>query len=143
MKRERLRSTPSWRNQGARRDCALVMLDESKPGLRGMGVVRILLLFSFSHGTKKYPCALVEWFKLYDGHPDTTTGLWRVVPELHQGVRLQSVIHLDSLLRGVHLLPAFGRQFLPTNFDSSDTLSAFSSYYVNKYADHHSHEIIY
>ncbi|KAJ3513069.1 hypothetical protein NMY22_g15152 [Coprinellus aureogranulatus] len=143
MKRERIRSVPSWRKGGERRDCALVTLDSTKPGLRGMGVVRVRLLFSFVHGSTVYPCALVEWFKRYGSHPDSVTGMWRVVPEYKDGHCLRSVIHLDTFLRGVHLLPAFGPTFLPTDFDTSKTLSSFAAYYVNKFADHHSHEIIY
>lgn len=143
MKRERIRSVPSWRNQGKRRDSALVVVDETKLGLKGMGVVRVQLLFSFTYGAKTYPCALVDWFKNYGRAPDPVTGLWRVVPEYEHGQRVQSVIHLDSLLRGVHPLPAFGSSFMPPHFNREDTLDAFASYYVNKFADHHSHEIIF
>jgi hypothetical protein len=143
MKRERIRSVPSWRNRGERRDCALVVVDEAEAGMKGMSVVQVCLLFSFIHGTKTYPCTLVDWFKTYGRSPDPVTGLWRVVPEIESGERVQSVIHLDSLLRGVHLLPSFSSQFIPTNFNRDDTLDAFAAYYVNKFADHHAHEVIY
>ncbi|KAJ3502936.1 hypothetical protein NMY22_g18422 [Coprinellus aureogranulatus] len=145
MKRERLRSTPLWRNQGERHDCALVVVNRSLPGMKGLAVARIALLFSFKHGAHTVPCALVDWFKTYGGHPDPVTGLWRVIPEFRQHQHVCSVIHLDSLLRGVHLLPAFNVDSspLPYNFHNIyDTLSSFASYYVNKYADHHSHEIV-
>jgi hypothetical protein len=143
MKREHIRSVPSWRKRGERRDCALVVVDESKPGMKGMGVVQVRLLFSFTRGTKTYPCALVDWFRTFGRGPDPVTGMWRVVPELERGEHVQSVIHLDTLLRRVHLLPVFGSHFLPSNFNRDDTLDAFAAYYVSKYADHHSHEIIY
>jgi hypothetical protein len=143
MKREHIRSVPSWRKRGERWDCALVVVDESEPGMRGMGVVQIWLLFSFTHGTKTYPCALVDWFKASGRGPDPVTGMWRVVPEVRNGEQVQSVIHLDTLLCGVHLLPIFGSGFLPPHFNYDDTLDAFSAYYISKYADHHSHEIIF
>ena len=47
MKRERIRSTHQWRNQGPRRDCALVVEDENQPGLKGLTPVRVMLFFSF------------------------------------------------------------------------------------------------
>ena len=53
-----------------------------------------------------------------------------------------SVIHLDAFLWGVHL-PIFGSDFLPINFDYTQTLDAFQAYYVNNFADHHAHEIIF
>ena len=54
-----------------------------------------------------------------------------------------SVIHIDAFLRGVHLLPIFGSNFLPITFDYTQTLDAFQAYYVNRFADHHAHEIIF
>jgi hypothetical protein len=47
-------------------------------------------------------------------------------------------------LRGAHLIDVAGKEFVPlTNFDFSDSLDAFEAFYVNKYADHHSHEIAF
>jgi hypothetical protein len=75
--------------------------------------------------------------------PDADTGMWKVRPDIRQSQRWCSVIHLDAFLRGAHLLPIFGHKFLPTNFDYSYSLDAFAGYYVNHFADHHSHEIIF
>ncbi|KIM37143.1 hypothetical protein M413DRAFT_31087 [Hebeloma cylindrosporum] len=44
---ERIRSCPSWRKKAPRRDCAFVVEDEDKPGMRGMNVARVQLFFSF------------------------------------------------------------------------------------------------
>ena len=143
MRRERIRSCSLWRGKAPRRDCALVVEDEDKPGMRGMNVARIQLFFSFSYDGKKYPCALVEWFSRLGRSPDSETGMWKVRPDIRRGQRLCSVIHLNSLLRGAHLLPIFGNRFLPINFDYTYSLDAFAGYYVNHFADHHSHEIIF
>ena len=142
MRRERIRSCPMWQGKAPRRDCAFVVEDEEKPGMRGMNVVRVQLFFSFSHNGKQYQCAFVEWFSRVGRSLDGETGMWKVRPDIRQGQRLCSVIHLDSFLRAAHLLPIFGRSFLPINFDYTYSLDAFSSYYVNHFADHHSHEII-
>jgi hypothetical protein len=142
IRRERIRSCPLWRGKAPRRDCAFIVEDEEKPGMRGMNVARIQLFFSFTHNNKLYPCALVQWFSRIGRSPDFETGMWKVRPDVRHGQRLCSVVHLDSILRGVHLLPIFGRGFLPVNFDYTYSLDAFAAYYVNHFADHHSHEII-
>ena len=45
-----------------RQDCAFIVEDQNKLGMHGMNIVHIQLFFSFSHDSKQYPCALVEWF---------------------------------------------------------------------------------
>lgn len=147
MKREHIRCTPRWRTQGKRCDCALVVKDEEKPGMKGMSAVRVKLLFSFEHEETVYPCALVEWFKTYGNRPDAATGMWRVRPQMAGGgqhpAQLVTVVHFKSFLRGVNLLPCFGSHPLPDGFLYSYSLEAFEAFYVNKYADHRAHELIY
>jgi hypothetical protein len=120
-----------------------VVEDEDKPGMRGMNVARIQLFFSFAHNGKEYPCALVDWFSRMGRSRDSEMGMWKVRPDIRQGQCLCSVIHLDSFLCGAHLLPIFGKIFLPINFDYSYSLDGFAGYYINHFADHHSHEIIF
>ncbi|KAF8815595.1 hypothetical protein BYT27DRAFT_7079551, partial [Phlegmacium glaucopus] len=143
MCHERIRSCPLWRKKAPRRDCALVVENEERPGMKGMNVVRVQLFFSFHHNEKTYPCALVEWFSTVGRSRDSTTDMWKVRPDIQRNGRLLSVIHLDAFLRGVHLLPVFGSEFLPINFHYTQSLDAFQAYYVNHFADHHSHEIIF
>jgi len=110
--------------------------------MKGLTPVRVILLFSFIHQHKTYPCALVEWFKKYGSHPDKETGMWKVRPHFIGRRRLTTVIHLDSLLRGAHLLPVFhGATHLPVDFHYSYSLDAFEAYFVNKYADHQMYEL--
>ncbi|KAJ6527460.1 hypothetical protein B0H19DRAFT_969690 [Mycena capillaripes] len=143
MRRERIRSTPSWRKHGARRDCAFAVEDQDKPGFRGMSVVRIKLFFSFVHDGVEYPCALVEWFKKVGRSSDACTGMWVVEPELRGKHRLVTILHLDSLLRGAHLIPVFGSSHIPIGFRFSHSLDAFNAFHVNKYIDHHANEIAF
>ena len=49
----------------------------------------------------------------------------------------------SSFIQGVHLLPVYGSDFLPINFDYTLTLDAFQAYYINHFADHHAHEILF
>ncbi|KAJ7750542.1 hypothetical protein B0H16DRAFT_1842627 [Mycena metata] len=143
MRQERIRSTPSWRKHGARRDCAFAVEDQDKPGFRGMSVVRVKLFFSFDYDGVEYPCALVEWFKKVGRSPDVTTGMWIVEPELRGKHRLVTILHLDSLLRGAHLIPVFGEDYLPVGFPFTYSLDAFKAFHVNKYIDHHANEIAF
>lgn len=53
------------------------------------------------------------------------------------------ILHVDSMLRAAHLLPVFGSRPLPRKFYFSNSLDAFNSFYINKYADHHMNEIIH
>ncbi|PSR75831.1 hypothetical protein PHLCEN_2v8863 [Hermanssonia centrifuga] len=143
MRRERIRSCPSWRRKEARRDCAFAVRDLSQPGMPGMFVVRVLLFISFIFEEKTYPCALVEWFSLCGNERDPITGMWVVEPDLNDcGQREVSVLHLDAIVRNAHLIPVFGETFLPGDFHHSLSLSSFRAYYVNQYADHHIHEVL-
>ncbi|KAJ7710163.1 hypothetical protein B0H14DRAFT_3641076 [Mycena olivaceomarginata] len=71
MRRERIRSTPTGRKHGPRRDCVFVVENQGEWGFRGMSVARIRLFFSFTH----------------DGiavgrSPDSETGMWIVEPKI-------------------------------------------------------------
>jgi hypothetical protein len=77
--------------------------------MQGLLVARIWLLFSYLypyHG-KDIPCALVTWFIHPCDNPehDKETGMWKVVPECGANdEQLVQVIHLNMILRGIHLL---------------------------------------
>ena len=144
MHHKRLHSTPSWCGRGPCHDTALVVEDQSKPGMWGLRVVRIKLLFLFNFKGVYYPCALVEWFWRKGDRPDLDMGLWMVEPEMTHSDHDMSVLHLDTFLHGAHLLPLFdGHWPLPHNFHWSYTLDAFHTYFVNKYINHASHEMVF
>jgi len=144
MHRERIRATRSWRNGPARYDCVAAVTDASADGMRGLTVGRVRLFFSFRSFGVRYPCALVEWFEKVGAEPDEITGMWVVAPEYHHdGSRVRNVVHLDTILRNVHLLPTFGATYVPRGLDFTSSLDAFRAFYVSKYADHHSHEILF
>ncbi|KAJ6622755.1 hypothetical protein B0H10DRAFT_1873823 [Mycena sp. CBHHK59/15] len=146
MRRERIRSTPSWRKKGPRRDCAFVVEDQNTDGFRAMSVVRVKLFFSFQFDGVEYPCALVEWYKKIGRRPDSDTGMWMVEPEVRRTrarEAVMTVVHLDSLLRGAHLIPVFGSRYLQPGFRHTWSLDAFEAFFVNKYIDAHANEIAY
>ena len=142
MHHQIIRSTPSWRRKEAQYDCILVVEDEDKPGMQGMSVGHVRTFLSFSYNDITYPCALIDHFKRVGCGPDPVTGMWKVWPEFVGHIPVWSVVHIDMILHNVHLIPAFGDGFIPRQLHYSKSLDIFSSYYVNKYADHHSFEVI-
>ncbi|KAJ7862335.1 hypothetical protein B0H14DRAFT_3613333, partial [Mycena olivaceomarginata] len=122
MHHERIRATKSWyRGPRAIRLC--------------LHAARVRMLFRFKYRGIDYPCALIHWFTARGDQPCPETGMW--IPSL-------AVVHLDCLLRGAHLIGVAGRDFIPIhNFGFSDSLDAYKAFYVNKYADHHAHEIAF
>ena len=142
MHRQIIRSTPSWHQKDPRYDCVLVVEDQDKPGMRGMIVGRVRTFLSFSYDDTVYPCALIDRFKQVGQGPDPITGMWRVQPEIVGSRHQQSIVHIDTILRNVHLIPVFGTGFIPHRVHYSNSLDIFSLYYVNKYADHHLFEVV-
>ncbi|KAF8814419.1 hypothetical protein BYT27DRAFT_7219856 [Phlegmacium glaucopus] len=145
MHREYIRSTRSWKNGPAQHDCVFVERDPDEVGFRALGVAQVQLFFSFEYDQVLYPCALVRWFETYGNAPCPETGMWMVQPDVDVRLRQRicSVIHIDSILRAAHLIGIYGPNFIPPTLTYSQSLHAFKLFYVNKYADHHSHEIAF
>ena len=146
MYRQRIRATPLWRRgdiPAPRYDTILVSTGSDTDGFLGTHVARVKLFFSFNYNDIEYPCALVEWFERVADVPEEETGMWLVRAELTpRSTRYASVIHLDTVLRGIHLLPYFGDQFVPGELHYSTTLDNFRYFYVNKHIDYHAFETI-
>ncbi|KAJ7159339.1 hypothetical protein C8R43DRAFT_881825, partial [Mycena crocata] len=135
-------SDPSghWRKIGPRRDCAFVVEDQNTNGFRALSVVHVKLFFSFQYDGVDYPCALVEWYKKIGRGPDSDTGMWMVEPEVRRNRgrdTVTTVVHLDSFLRGAHLIPVYGSKFLQSGFRHTWSLDTFEAFFVNKYIDVH------
>jgi hypothetical protein len=146
MRCERIRAVKSWRKGPGRYDTVFVNTNSSAAGMRGLDVARVRLFFSFTHEGVKYPCALVHWFARVGDSPNDNTGMW-VVDELdasnEDGEPPATILHLDTIVRAAHLLPVFGHEHVLRTLSFTDTLDTFTSFYVNKYADHHAFEIAF
>ncbi|KAI0065531.1 hypothetical protein BV25DRAFT_1868788 [Artomyces pyxidatus] len=140
MHSELFRSTPAWYGQYERRDTVLVQNGSEDDVMRGMVVGRVMLLMQFTHEDVRYSCALVEWFLPVDDEPDPVTGMWIVKPEMVHGRRNVGVIHLDCMVRACHLIGLYGHKRLDKDFHFADSHVAFKGFYLNRYADYHSHE---
>ena len=112
--------------------------------MQGLLIARVYLFFRFSFANREYPCALVHWYTK-SAEPDAVTGLWVVEPEYtRHRYRNMGIVHLDSVVRGAHLLPRFpSNTQLPREIDYIHTLDVYRSFYVNKYVDHHAFEIAF
>lgn len=144
MHRERIRAVSSWRKGPARYDCAFLEKDPGLAGFRGLHVVQVLLFFKFTLDKTEFPCALVSWFSPIGDDPCEDMGMWIVEPDLDaHGHRVTSVVHLDCILWGAHLIGVTGKEKVPRKLQHSDSLDAYKAFYVNKYIDHHAHEIAF
>ncbi|KAJ3793604.1 hypothetical protein GGU11DRAFT_691480 [Lentinula aff. detonsa] len=74
--------------------------------------------------------------------------MWTVCPsylDARQHRPHLAVLHLDSLLRGIHLIPIYGSRALPRSQGLAhyNSLDVFTAFYVNRFADYHSNEILF
>ncbi|KAG1834004.1 hypothetical protein DFJ58DRAFT_719386 [Suillus subalutaceus] len=138
MRREHIRATPSWHGGESRHDCIFVNMgaDFDSP-MGGLAVVRVLCFFSFNYWTSYYPCAIVHWYSYVLEGRDPDTGMYIVTPTTTgDGVPDISIIHIDAIFRAAHLIPVYGLDFIP-KISPHNLYDMFNSYYVNRYADHH------
>ena len=150
MKHEHIHAIKSWRHGSGPYDTMFINVahnddDSSSPqGLLGLGVARAHLFFSFTLDGVKYPCALVQWFSCTQDMPSDITGMYTVVPDrLCNGQPVMMVIHLNTVFRAAHLLPVFCSQpALSKRQRHEQTLDSFSEFFVNRYIDHHSFEVL-
>ncbi|KAJ3529105.1 hypothetical protein NMY22_g9137 [Coprinellus aureogranulatus] len=142
MQRQTIRCNPNWRGQ-PRMDTVFVSQSDA-PGMPGMLIAQVRLLFSFadSYTKRTHQCALVNWFLTEGDEPDPSTGMWVVRREEIDGIRPLQVIGLDTIVRGAHLLPVYGNGRLQEDFTYVIALDAFDTYFVNPYIDHHAHELL-
>ena len=144
MKCERIHAVDHWRRWPGRYDTLFISTDSSAPGILGLEVARAHLFFSFTHNGIMYPCALVHWFSRKNDAPSDITGMWVVEPDIYpDGKPITSVVHLDTVFRAAHLLPVYrNHQSLSRHQRYEQTLDLFSEFYVNRYIDHHTFEVV-
>jgi hypothetical protein len=142
MYRECICSVSSWQRGPACCDCVFVEHDPELPGFQGLYAARIWLFFKIKHCSITYPCALLMWFSAVGDNPCPDTGMWIVEPDFDTyGQQIMLVVHLDTILRGAHLMGRADKHSIPHQLKHTDSLDAFKSFYVNKYIDYHAHEI--
>jgi hypothetical protein len=141
MHQEQIRSTPSWYDH-PHHDTIFFILDDTLSSMKGMVIARVQLLFSFNYRGVDQHCALVNWLVRKDNKPDPDTGMWIVSLEKRNGVPTTQVIDVKTIVRAAHLLPVFGQDMVPSDVSHYNSLDRYQSFFVNKYTDHHSHELL-
>jgi hypothetical protein len=131
-----------WCGEMACCDTVLVSVHDFQYGIYRMLVTCVLLFFSFHdvYLDKDIPCALVNWFIPNGDEPDELTRMWVVETEHEGNTHMLEVIHLDTIVRGTHLLLLYGSAFLLEDFHYSVSLDVFKFYFVNHYIDQHAHK---
>ena len=142
MRCEHIRATPSWRKGPSCYDCVLINSYPDVDGARGFEIAHVYLFFSFNYHMKEYQCVLIQWLSFVDTEPDEETGFWLVWRDVKDdGCPHLAVIHVDSIYRAVHLLPAHcNNRFVNREVTMHSSLDTFDLFFVNRFADHHAFE---
>ena len=53
-----------------------------------------------------------------------------------------AVVHVETIFRAVHLLPFFAHEPVIQGVTHDNSLDSYTAYYVNRFADHQSFEIL-
>ena len=107
-------SNPSWWQGPPHHNCVFIKKDSELDGMHGLDVAQVLLFLSFTSCHILYPCALVQRFVIVGDAPCSDTGMWIVKPKMEDNsTQVTSIIPVDSILWGAHLIGVYGKQFLP------------------------------
>ncbi|KAF8833516.1 hypothetical protein BDN67DRAFT_985983 [Paxillus ammoniavirescens] len=120
-------------------------------GMRGLEIAQVLCFLSFVFEGEVYLCAVVHWFNKVADEADEDMGMWIVQPGYHdidndQEHHLErdlAVIHINTVYRMAHLISLYGNEFISKEIKHFHSYNTFNSFYVNKYADHHTFEIAF
>ncbi|KAI9572440.1 hypothetical protein HD554DRAFT_2015159 [Boletus coccyginus] len=139
MHKEYIRSCPMWRGEGPYYDYVFIGTDPDVEGMHGYEIAYIFCFFSFVYKDITYPCAVIHWYDKVSKEPDKSTGMWIIHPAtLFSCQPNYAIIHIDSIYHVAHLIPVYGTHPISLEIKSHHSYDAFNTFYVNKYANHHS-----
>ena len=58
------------------------------------------------------------------------------------GVRVVRKHNMKTIVRAAHLILVFGSKNVPSDVYHYNSLDIYWTFFINKYADHHSHELL-
>ncbi|KAJ7213663.1 hypothetical protein C8J57DRAFT_1096710, partial [Mycena rebaudengoi] len=86
----------------------------------------------------------VTWFSPIGDAPCPDFGMCMVEPDVDgRGQRILDIVRLDTIPRAARLIGIYGPHRVPRHFKYSNSLDRFREFYINKYANHHAHEIAF
>ena len=131
-----------WRGGGPHYNCVFVGSDPDPDGMHRYEIACVFYFFSFVYKGITYPCATIHWFDKVGEEPDELTGMWIVrLGTLPNHTPNYMIIHIDSIYRVAHLIPVYSTDPILPEIKPHHSYDTFKSFYINKYADHHSFEI--
>ena len=68
--------------------------------------------------------------------------MWLIERKYRNGKPHLAVVHVETIFRAVHLLPFFGMEPVSPDVTPDNSLDRFCMYYVNRFTDHQSFEIL-
>ena len=102
-----------------------------------MDIAQVYCFFSLTHTDEQsFSCALVHRIDRIADEPDELAEMWMVAPSFIDKSENLTVIHIDTIVRGAHLLPIFGHQPIPPSVSFYNSLDVYRGFYVNGFADH-------
>jgi hypothetical protein len=137
--------------------------DAMAEGMDGKRIAQVRLLFTIDYWstTSRQMCKLelayVDWFQLVGTTPHSDNGMFEVAKKMKMTrkssvgdyslrntptLRDSSIINIDDILRGVHLIPKFGKGPISRR-PINTVLQETTHYYVNSYIDHHMYNVMY
>ncbi|KAI6096718.1 hypothetical protein F5141DRAFT_1190959 [Pisolithus sp. B1] len=134
MQHEHICAIPSWHWGPTWYNCIFMSMDNTREGMLSMDVAQVHCFFSLTHTNGQTfhisktlgLCALVCWFDHIADEPDELTGMWMVAPSfLEDGLPHHAVIHIDSIVHSVHLLPIFGSGYILLYVNCHNSLEVF------------------
>ncbi|TFK59084.1 hypothetical protein BDN72DRAFT_781236 [Pluteus cervinus] len=129
----------------ARFDTALIDRGNNLDGISRYRVGRVRTVFSLSDELLEdhlpevpddFPShfAYVELFTPFPASPEPDHDLYRIKPELQNGLPIGRVVPINNICRSVHLFPKFG-PVVPPNWTSSNVLDRANMFFVNTFSD--------
>ena len=70
--------------------------------------------------------------------------MWIVTQEIGQTKQpALGLININSIVHSVHLIGIAGSHLVPYEVDHTNALEAFKTFYINKYIDYHTYEVVF
>ena len=91
-------------------------MDPDMLGMLGIDITQVHIIVSFKYNGHEYWCALVDWLSPVSDTPDEDMGMWVVECDYDiHNCQLSEVIHIDTIVRCLHLIGVYGAEPVSTD----------------------------
>ena len=145
MHSEHIWALSEWRGSKPHFDCAFIKKDTNYESLAlphrldNLDVACIRLLLSFDYHGVTYQCIIIHGLLLVDDEPDEDTGMWLAhCPDK----QISQAIPLNAIYCAAHLIPYYSNNSMPWQITPNNCLDNFYLFYMNKFIDHHTFDLL-